>query len=67
MKELASYKFAISPEGNGIDCHRTWECLYLGVIPIVKNSNPMSYFKELPILFVDDYSCINNDFLNSSH
>lgn len=67
MKELASYKFAISPEGNGIDCHRTWECLYLGVIPIVKNSNPMSYFKELPILFVDDYSCINNDFLNKTY
>ena len=67
MKELASYKFAISPEGNGIDCHRTWECLYLGVIPIVKKSNPMSYFKELPILFVRDYSCINNDFLNKTY
>ena len=67
MKELASYKFAISPEGNGIDCHRTWECLYLGIIPIVKLSNPMSYFEELPILFVHDYSCINDDFLNKTY
>ena len=27
----------------------------------------MSYFKELPILFVSDYSCINNDFLNKTY
>ena len=44
MSELSSYKFALSPEGNGIDCHRTWECLYLGVIPIVKKSVALSFF-----------------------
>ena len=63
MKELSEYKFSISPEGTGIDCHRTWECLYLGVIPIVIKSNCMSYFKELPILFVDNYDCINEQYL----
>ncbi len=29
------YSFWLSPRGNGIDCHRTWEALYLDVIPIV--------------------------------
>lgn len=63
IKDLACHKFAISPNGNGIDCHRTWECLYLGVIPIVMKSVAMSFFKDLPILFVDNYDIVNKDFL----
>ena len=31
LKILSSYKFAICPEGNGIDTHRFWECLYLHI------------------------------------
>lgn len=38
MQHLASFKYAICPPGNGIDSHRIWEVLYLGVIPIVKRS-----------------------------
>ena len=64
ISELSNYKFAISPEGNGIDCHRTWECLYLGVIPIVKKSIPMSFFCELPILVIDDFNIITHNYLN---
>jgi hypothetical protein len=26
--DVASHKFIISPRGNGVDCHRTWEALY---------------------------------------
>jgi hypothetical protein len=63
IKELSEYKFAISPNGNGIDCHRTWECLYLGVIPIVENTNTMKHFSDLPILFVDNYDIISTDYL----
>ncbi len=61
---MSTHKFAISPEGNGIDCHRTWECLYLGVIPIVKKSVVLSYFSYLPILFVDNYDIITEEYLN---
>lgn len=32
---LSTYEFCISPEGNGSDCHRLWEALYLKVVPIV--------------------------------
>lgn len=35
LESLASYKYAICPAGNGIDSHRLWECLYLGVTPIM--------------------------------
>ena len=34
LQELINYKYAICPIGNGFDCHRTWECIYLGIIPI---------------------------------
>jgi len=67
MEELSSYKFALSPKGNGIDCHRTWECLYLGVIPIVEKSIVMNNFIELPILIVDNYDIITKQFLEEKY
>lgn len=32
---IRNSKFVLSPPGNGPDCHRTWESIYLGAIPIV--------------------------------
>jgi hypothetical protein len=54
LAEMALHKSVISPVGNGPDCHRTWEALYLGGIPLVRESPPMTGFGRLfPIaLFV---------------
>jgi hypothetical protein len=52
---LASYRFVASPAGNGVDCHRTWEALYLGVVPIVKRSAFFDGFPGLPVLAVDEW------------
>jgi hypothetical protein len=38
LETLARHRYAICPPGNGVDCHRIWECFYLGVIPIVLRS-----------------------------
>jgi hypothetical protein len=39
--------FTVSPPGQGWDCYRTWESLYMGSIPILlrsqKNLEPLSY------------------------
>lgn len=61
LKLLNRYKFVASPPGNGVDCHRTWEALYLGVTPIVRESTCMDYFKNigLPILINSSYDNIN--------
>ena len=67
IEELSTYKFSVSPPGNGVDCHRTWECLYLGVIPIVENSPVMSFFSDLPILFIDNYNMITKDYLTKKY
>ena len=50
-------RFVLSPPGNGIDCHRTWEALYLGAVPIVlKSKIDTNLIKDLPIWVVDNYS-----------
>lgn len=67
IEDLSTHKFCISPNGNGIDCHRTWECLYLGVIPIVEKSIQIKYFNDLPILFVDNYDNISVEYLNQKY
>jgi len=35
LEELAKHYFALCLRGNGIDTHRFWEALYLGVVPVV--------------------------------
>jgi len=67
IEELSKYKFCISPRGNGIDCHRIWECLYLGVIPIVIKTIHLEIFSDLPILFIHSYDCISIEYLNQEY
>ena len=38
LRIYTNYAFIVSPHRNGLDCHRTWEALVLGCIPIVKTS-----------------------------
>lgn len=52
---VKQHKFIISPPGNSVDCHRIWESIYVGTVPIVLKSVPMVYFKDCPILFINDW------------
>ena len=55
-REIKSNKFVICPLGNGPDCHRYWEVLYLGSIPIIQKHPALDSFFEndkLPVLYVD--------------
>lgn len=68
FEHLARSKFVINPKGNGPDCHRVWECLYLGAIPILVEHISFSQFKHLPILFIQDWNDVTVDFLlNKAH
>jgi len=55
-KNQVKYAFGVSPHGNGLDCHRTWEILCLGSIAIVKSSNLDSLFEDLPVLIVKNWN-----------
>jgi hypothetical protein len=60
LKCLSSHKYCICPEGNGLDTHRFWECLYLKVIPIcLKNVITEYYSNYLPIILLDNWSDID--------
>lgn len=66
--KLPSYKFVISPEGNGIDCHRHYEALLAGCIPIMeKNELTENKYKGCPILWTIDYSEINASYLEKKY
>jgi hypothetical protein len=54
FSELSKYRFVLSPPGNGLDCHRTWEAIYSKTIPIVFKSTVSSKFNNLPILVIED-------------
>ena len=64
LDKLSTYKYIISPPGNSVDCHRIWESIYVGTIPIVLKSIPMVFFKDCPILFVNDWNDITPNLLN---
>jgi hypothetical protein len=57
---MSKYTFVISPWGNGLDCHRTWEALCIGCIPIVK-SGLNSLFDDLPVWIVSDWSEVTQE------
>jgi hypothetical protein len=53
--QMASHTFILSPPGAGDDCHRHWESILLGSIPIVKRSSVTRILDGLPCLQVDDW------------
>lgn len=47
----------LSPPGNGMDCHRTWEALYLGAVPVVlEGCLASSLLEDLPIIAVNSFA-----------
>lgn len=61
------YKFILSPEGAGLDCHRTWEAIMIGIIPIVKSSSIDTIFKDLPVVIVKSWDELSIDYLNKKY
>ena len=37
LEDLATHKYVLCPTGNGLDCYRTLEAIYMGAIPIIEN------------------------------
>ena len=67
LNDLARCKFTLSPPGAGIDCHRIWESIAVGTIPIVENCHNISFHTKMPILVIDDWRCLSQEFLEHKH
>lgn len=66
VKRIKEHIGVVSPTGNGLECIRTYETLYMDCIPICVG-NKKSYeaiingiYKHLPIVFVNDPTDLNN-------
>ncbi len=66
FKNQIKYAFVVSPHGNGLDCHRTWEALCIGCIPIVKTSPIDSLYEDLPVLIVQNWYDVNKELLEKT-
>jgi hypothetical protein len=67
-KALLNHKFIISPEGNGIDCHRHYEALMAGCIPIVEeNPQIREKYDGCPILYTKHYTDIHSKYLEQKY
>lgn len=62
---LPNYQFVVSPEGQGIDCHRHYEALMAGCIPILeKHIITEALYSDCPVLWTTDYSEITTEYLS---
>lgn len=65
-KKVKSHIATLSPRGNGIECIRTYEVLYLNSIPIVFGDYEEyktiyeKIYKKLPVVFLWDYSQLSD-------
>ena len=58
-EQIASHQYVISPPGAGPDCHRHWEAILLGSIPIVKRCPAMKMMEGFPCLLIDIWDEVN--------
>jgi len=59
-RRYAEYPFVMSAAGSGLDCHRTWELLYLGNIVITKTSSLDRLYDGLPVVIVRDWNEVSD-------
>jgi hypothetical protein len=65
LSDIRNHVFTLCPRGNGVDTHRLWEALYMGSIPIVKRDIAHSGWEDLPILWIDSWDEVTEEFLIS--
>jgi len=63
LMALGQHRFVLSPRGNGLDAHRTWEALLVGSIPIVRSSALNPLYAELPVVIVRDWTDVTPQLL----
>jgi len=62
FNELASHKFVICPDGNGLDTHRIYEALSVGTIPIVQNHVwSRQLMEHFDFVIVNDWSEVTEE------
>lgn len=61
FRNMKQHRFFVSPAGNGLDTHATWEALLCGCIPIVPKSDLGELFDDLPVWLVESWHEVTNE------
>ncbi len=67
MDDMSQFRFVASPFGLGPDCHRTWEAMYVGTIPIYPHSPLDSLLADLPVVLINDWKEVTAAFLEEKY
>jgi hypothetical protein len=67
IDNIYNHKFVVCPEGNGIDTHRIWECLYMGAIPLVCDNINRNFYYELPMIAVSSWERVTEDWCEHAY
>ena len=65
LAQIGNSKFVLSPPGNGLDCHRTWEALLMGAAPVLLSSGLDPLFNKIPAVIVKRWSDLTENYLLS--
>lgn len=60
-------KYVLVPRGNGLDTHRVYESMYFNAIPIVLTGQFDHFYEHLPVLIVQSWSEINEEYLRLNY
>ncbi len=66
-EELSQAQFTVAPRGLGLDTVRFWEAVVLDCIPIVKRSELDDLYSGLPVVFIDEWEEVNEEFLKQKY
>ena len=63
MSAVGNSKYVLSPPGNGQDCHRFYESVLMGSIPVLQNGTLYPLFVQTKSLVVADLKTFQLDML----
>jgi len=66
-QNISKAKYVPCPFGSGLDTHRIYESILLNSIPVVINSPLNSLYQKLPVMIVDSWDKLTDNFLESSY
>jgi hypothetical protein len=67
ITDLSRCKFTVSPPGAGIDCHRIWESIAVGTIPIVESCHNITFHVKMPIMVINDWKMLDRNMLENKY
>ena len=68
FRALKASAFVASPEGNGVDCHRHYEALMAGAVPVLEwSAAAAAKYAGCPILWTTDFSGLDPQTLREAY